>query len=410
MHGSTQPKSWPLMVAVFVVALNLRPALAAVAPLSDHIMKASGLHSTGIGLLTTLPVFLMGVGALLAGSLRNRLGEASGIALGTLIVAGSCAVRAWNVSAAVLIASAISAGFGIAVVQALAPSYIKRNFPANPGGAIGLYTCAIILGAALSAVGTTRLADTLGWAGGLAAWSIPALLAVFVWSMANRFARVAAQSNYNERHAVRLGLWKHPRSWSLLVFFGTGTGAFMLVMAWLPAYYVQLGQSPRHGGDLLAMMTGIEALTALGVALFIHHLPDRRFPLAASLVLVFGGLSCLLIAPLSLALPAVVTLGIGIGIVFPLSIIVTVDHLADASEAGDLTAFVQCGGFVLAGLAPLGAGALRDIFGGLEPAWGLMAGFIAAIMLPALRYSPSSYIGFRSAVNVQPDWVAEVEK
>lgn len=403
MHGPTQPKSWPLMAAMFVVALNLRPALASIAPLSDHIMRASGLHSTGIGLLTTLPVFLMGVGALLAGSLRKRLGEAAGIGLGALIVAGSCAVRAWDVSAAGLIASAISAGAGIAVVQALAPSYIKRNFPANPGGAIGLYTCAIILGAALSAAGTTRLADMLGWAGSLAAWSFPALLAVFVWTVANRAARAAGQPHRGDSHAARLGLWKHPRSWSLLIFFGIGTGAFMLVMAWLPAYYVQLDQSPRQGGDLLAMMTGIEALTALGVASFIHHFPDRRLPLASSLVLVFGGLSCLLIAPISLALPAVVTLGIGIGILFPLSIIVTVDHLADASQAGDLAAFVQCGGFVLAGLAPLGAGALRDIFDGLELAWGLMACSIAAVMVPALRYSPSSYLAFRSAVNAQPD-------
>ena len=401
MNDTSQPKSWPLMAAVFFVALNLRPALASVAPLSDHIMEATGLHFAGIGSLTTLPVILMGVGALFARSLRNLLGEVVGIGLGTLVVAGSCAARIWEGSAFGLITTAVSAGIGIAIVQALAPSYIKRNFPANPGGAIGLYSCAIILGAALSAAGSTRLAEILGWAGSLAAWTLPAFFAVLFWSTANRTTREAISPYPADSQSGRLTLWKHPRSWSLLVFFGIGTGAFMLVMAWLPAYYVQLGQSAKHGGDLLATMTGIEALTALGVATFIHHVTDRRPPLMVSLVLVFAGLVCLLVAPIMLALPAVIALGIGIGILFPLSIVVTVDHLADASHAGDLAAFVQGGGFVVAGLAPLGAGTLRDVVSSLEPAWSIMALSIVAAMVLALRYSPSSYSGFRAEVNLR---------
>lgn len=396
MNETSQPKSWPLMAAVFLVALNLRPALAAVAPLSGHLMEATGLHSAGIGLLTTLPVILMGVGAFFARSLRKRLGEVVGIGLGTFIVAGSCAARVWEDSTLGLVATAISAGVGIAIVQALAPSYIKRNFPTNPGGAISLYSCAIILGAALSAVGSTRLAELLGWAGSLAAWGLPALFAVLVWSAANRTMHAALSPYADDRHSGRPTFWRNPRSWSLLVFFGIGTGAFMLVMAWLPAYYVQLGQSARRGGDLLATMTSIEALTALGLAIWIHHFTDRRPPLVGSLILVFGGLVCLLVSPIILALPAVVSLGLGIGILFPLSIIVTVDHIADASQAGDLAAFVQGGGFVIAGLAPLGAGTLRDIFYGLEPAWSIMALSIVAAIVLALRYSPSSYSSFRA--------------
>jgi CP family cyanate transporter-like MFS transporter len=194
---------------------------------------------------------------------------------------------------------------------------------------------------------------------------------------------------------------RSPRSWSLLVFFGIGTGALMLVMAWLPPFYVSLGQSPERAGYLLAGMTFVEALTALGLAAFIHRFPDRRGPLVSCLVLVLAGLACLLTAPVSLAVPAIILLGADIGILFPLSIIVAIDHVNEPTAAGDFTAFVQGGGYILASFVPLIAGVLRDAFADPAQAWLLMAIGIIGLIVPALRYSPDSYLAFRQSLAQQ---------
>lgn len=88
----------------------------------------------------------------------------------------------------------------------------------------------------------------------------------------------------------------------------------------------------------------MEALTAVGLAAFIHHFPNCLGPLVTCLVLVLAGLACLLIEPMTLAVPAVLLLGADIGILFPLSIIVAINHVLDPTIAGDFNAFVQGGG------------------------------------------------------------------
>lgn len=175
----------------------------------------------------------------------------------------------------------------------------------------------------------------------------------------------------------------------------------MLVMAWLPPFYVEQGESPQTAGYLLAGLTFVEALTALGLASFIHRFPDRRGPLVTCLVLVLAGLACLLAQPITLAIPAIFLLGAGIGILFPLSIIVAIDHVKDPTIAGDFTAFVQGGGYIIASFVPLIAGALRDVFSDLTQAWMLMAIGIVGLIALALRYSPKSYIFFQRSLVAQ---------
>ncbi|KQY22556.1 MFS transporter [Rhizobium sp. Root482] len=384
------------MVAILAVSLNLRPAIAAIGPLTGLILDTTGMGSTGIGLLTMLPVFLMGVGAMSVRLLRKALGEKFGIGCGSLILAASCAGRVWLDGAVGLLATAAGAGIGISIVQALAPGFIKRNFAENTGRAIGLFSTGIVSGAAIAAASAAGLADRFGWAPALALWAAPALLALAIWSVASRPA--ASEAPASSLSVETPAFWRHSRSWSLLVFFGIGTGAFMLVMAWLPPFYVERGQSPQTAGYLLAGLTFVEALTALGLAAFIHHFPDRRGPLFTCLVLILAGLACLLIEPISLAVPAVLLLGAGIGILFPLSIIVAIDHVQDPTIAGDFTAFVQGGGYIIASLVPLIAGALRDVFADLSQAWMLMAIGIVGLILLALRYSPESYRTFRQSL------------
>lgn len=136
----------------------------------------------------------------------------------------------------------------------------------------------------------------------------------------------------------------------MLAFFGVGTGAYTLVLAWLPPFYVQLARSEDIAGYLLAGLTLVEVPAGPAVSAMINWFPDRRGTLAAALFAILGGLVCLITMPLTLALPAMILLGSGIGALFPLSLIVALDHADEPTSAGRLTAFVQGGGYIIASI------------------------------------------------------------
>ena len=75
---TTDVRSFPaglLVLTIFLVALNLRAALAALPPLVRTIQADLGIDSATAGLLTTLPVLCMGLFAPVAQRLAHRVGR-----------------------------------------------------------------------------------------------------------------------------------------------------------------------------------------------------------------------------------------------------------------------------------------------------------------------------------------------
>ncbi|MFB9947562.1 MFS transporter [Rhizobium puerariae] len=389
-----------LAIAIFLVSINLRPAVAAIGPLVAQIIGNTGINSTVVGLLTTIPVFLMGVGAIYVRQIRAALGERGGIAIGVLIIALSCLARYWLPSGAGLLVTAVGAGVGITLVQSLMPGFAKRNFGGSTSRIIGLYSTGIVVGASIAAGTAAGISDAIGWFGTLAAWSAPALVAALLWGVSSRHATSESAVNAPAAGIRAPSFWRSARCWSLMVFFGVGTGAFMLAMAWIPPFYLERGVERSNAGLLLSVLTVVEAVTALGVAAFIHRFPDRRGPLVFSLLVTALGFIVLYEWPVELAYVAMALLGIGIGILFPLSIIVAIDHVDDPTTAGNFTSFVQGGGYILASFVPLFAGAVRDSLADLSRVWLVMTiGSLAMIVL-AVRYSPESYRRFSASLRV----------
>ncbi|WP_313103852.1 CynX/NimT family MFS transporter, partial [Brevundimonas sp.] len=309
-----------LLAAIFSLALNLRPAMAAVGPLLDLIEGATGMDSTAASLLTTLPVAMIGLGALSIRPLRRRLGERRGILLGVLLIGGACLARAALSGTAGLIASAAVVGVGVALIQALAPVVIKRAFPTRFGTVMAVYTTGIMGGAAIAAATAAGLAEAVGWAWTLALWAAPAFVAAVVWLMAARdpAAEEPDRSAVVEVVHPEIPFWKQGRAWCLILIMGLGTSAYTLVLAWLPPFYVDLGQARATAGYLLSGMTGAEVAAGIIVSMVIGRFPDRRGPILTALVLALIGLAGLVVAPVALAVPVVVVMGLGIGAIFPL--------------------------------------------------------------------------------------------
>ncbi|KNC05903.1 MFS transporter [Pantoea sp. RIT-PI-b] len=366
---------------VFAIALNLRPIMAAMGPLFPLLQQDAQLSATQLSLLTTLPVIMMGLAALAGPLLLRTLGEVRGIAAGLLLLALASLARGFDQSATALIVSALVAGCGIGLIQALMPAQIKRHFGVKAGTLMALFTTGIMAGAAIAAASAVPLANAHGLAVTLAIPLLPAAIALLLWLIGSPGSTPAQHRTAPRADRAR-------RAWLLMTFFGIGTGAYTLVLAWLPPFYIQHGWLPEQSGYVLGALTLTEVVAGFVLSALIHRFRDRRRPLLVVLALILLGLiSLILLGGAQVWLPTLL-LGLGIGALFPLSLIVTLDHARTPEEAGALLSFVQGGGYLLAALMPLIAGMVRDRAASLDSAWAIMSVGIVLLMVMALRFKP----------------------
>jgi CP family cyanate transporter-like MFS transporter len=290
-------------------------------------------------------------------------------------------------SATELILSAVLAGIGIALIQALMPVLIKSRFSDNVSLCMGLYVTSIMGGAAIAAsFAPLVMARTGSWRAGLAIWALLAVLALLFWCVQRaRMPARDAKSSSNE------SFFTNSRAWLLAVFFGLGTASYTCVLAWLAPYYVEKGWSEQNAGLLLGFLTAMEVLSGLLTPAIANRSRDRRLVLAVLLVLIIAGFCGLILSPQHLSLLWPCLLGLGIGGLFPMSLIVSLDHLDEPRRAGGLTAFVQGIGYLIAGLSPLLAGMIRDQLGSFEWAWWSLTAVMVLMLLMVLRFNPRHY-------------------
>jgi CP family cyanate transporter-like MFS transporter len=386
VRATARPALW-LMVSIILVALNLRPSMAAVGPLLSAIRGDIPLSFSLASLLTMLPVMAMGLAMFFGIGISQRLGEQRTVVLSLLIIGLATASRLFLDSAAELIVSAIAAGVGIALIQALMPALIKSRFSDNVAVCMGLYVTSIMGGAAIAAsFAPLVMTHTGSWRTGLAIWAALAVLALLFWTAQRKTTlTLPAQARRGE------SFFANSRAWLLAIFFGLGTASYTCVLAWLAPYYVEKGWSEQNAGLLLGFLTAMEVLSGLLTPAIANRSRDRRLVLVVLLGLIMAGFCGLILSPQHLSLLWPCLLGLGIGGLFPMSLIVSLDHLDNPQRAGRLTAFVQGIGYLIAGFSPLIAGLIRDQLGSFEWAWWSLTGVMALMIVMVLRFDPRHY-------------------
>lgn len=189
--------------------------------------------------------------------LAKRLGEHRSIMLSLLVIGLATLSRLLLDSALELIVSAIAAGVGIALIQALMPTLIKSRFSADVSLFMGLYVTAIMGGAALAASLSPLVQVRTGsWRIGLAIWAVLALLALVFWYA----QRSALPPLPQAASSTRESFFSNRRAW-LLAIFWPGHGVLYLCIGVAGAVLrrtgleraecrLAAGLADRHGGDL----------------------------------------------------------------------------------------------------------------------------------------------------------------
>lgn len=346
--------------AIVFVALNLRPAVVAVAPMLREIRAVEGLSATAAGVLSALPVLCFGLLAPVAPVLARRIGIERSLCGALVVLCTGFAVRLIPTLPA-LFAGTVILGAAIATGNVLLPALIKRDFPHRTGLMTGLYTMAISVGGGLAAGVTVPVAVAAGldWRLALGAWGIFAFLALLSWLPLLRGAgrRIGAR-----RGAVG-GLWRDAIAWQVTVFMGLQSLGFYGSSAWLPAVFVARGYDATAAGWLLSLASVTAVVGAVGAPLLATRLARQSGLVAATTAVSALGLAVILALPGWEVVGASV-LGVGQGASLGLALTLMAVRAPDAAHASQLSGMAQSVGYVVAAAGPFLVGALHDLTGG----------------------------------------------
>jgi CP family cyanate transporter-like MFS transporter len=376
-----------LLVAVALVGLNLRPFITGIGPLAADIGAETGLDLKGISLLTLVPMFLMGLFAFAGPFLQSRIGaRLSTIASLAVLVLGS-ALRLFSTNGWQMVGTAALLGLGVAVIQAVFPGIVKKQFPRHVGVVMGLYSATLMGGGALGAQAAPLIAAAAGnWHVGLAWMAVPAALALLLAAL-----YLPRDGGSGQKRTSAIALLKRPRVWLLMACFGLVNGGYSTVVAWLAPFYREHGWSASASGSLLAIMAVCQALAALLLPMLVRG-KDLRPGLWLTLTLQAIGFTALAFSPLTAPVLWAAVLGAGLGGCFSLSMIVALDHLPDPAEAGALSALMQGGGFLITALPPWIVAVLHDLTGGFVAGWLMHLVSVAIVVVLYWRVAPASYV------------------
>ena len=354
-----------LFAAIFLIALNLRPAVTSIGPLLDTIRNDLHLTNSEVSLLTAIPVICMGLFAPLAVHWLNKFGQRKGISILIIIIGGMTLLRTWFYDYISLLITAFIIGIAIAIIGPIISSLIKEKFPTRMASAIGIYSLGMGAGATLSAglTGVIYVIVSERWEIALSIWSALALLAYVVWNLSIKDAKVVKEPVEMDEPAVLRSPWSNTRPWLILLFFGFQASLFFSLTTWLGSAAGELGFNVIEAGTVISVLTIAQIAGNIFIPLLLEKFPNRSFWIYFSLTLGTVGLVLLLTNSTLLIWPASVFLGLTLGGLFPLALLLPLDETTDAREANAWTAMVQTGGFIMGGITPLAIGILYDITG-----------------------------------------------
>lgn len=346
-----------IIIAIFVLSVNMRPAITSIGPMLETIRQQLTLSNAQVSLLTAVPVICMGVFATMAPVLKRKFGLKRTIYSMIIIIGLMTGLRGFISGFPVLILTAFFIGIAIAIIGPLLSAMIKQYFPERAASVIGIYSFGMGVGSAASAGLTTVFFESSGsYPLSLSIWSILAILGIAAWYLATKEDMKVLQPAQQTAQLVIEKMkspWRIRKAWLFLLFFGLQSSAFFSIITWLAPLAISAGMTLLQAGMLLTIMTTVQIFLNIIIPLLMQKFPARKFWLL--LMLTAGVIAlCLLwtgIHPLMFA--GAFVMGIPLGGLFPVALLLPLDETDTVEETNSWTAMMQTGGFIIGGLLPL---------------------------------------------------------
>jgi CP family cyanate transporter-like MFS transporter len=347
-----------VLIAVPLLALNLRPAVTSLGSALALIQSDTGMSAALASIVVAAPVWCFALGGGIAWSMRVRWGTARTVAIALTVLTVSLAVRVAG-GPYVLLAGTIAACLAIAVLGTLLPAIVHAA-PAREWATLtGAYIAALGSGSAVGALVTPQITDHSSWQIGASSWAVLAGAGWLTWRVAAR--RLPEQSVSGVRRRGPMTLRPLGTSWALTIHFGLTSGVTFTIMGWLPSILLDRAHvAPHTVGWMFTVAMALGVPFALRVPRWArsrHSQSALTVALALPTLLAIAGL---LVVP-ALA-PWVWAVGLGLGMPAVGLGLTAISLRADANTdtAAALSSMVQGFGYAIAGAIALGTGLLHS--------------------------------------------------
>jgi CP family cyanate transporter-like MFS transporter len=370
---------------MWLVGINLRTVILGVPPTLPALHRAIGLSYSGAGLLTSLPVLLMALGAIPGAFLISRVGPRRAVAAGLALVTLGAAMRAALPSAAVLFVFTLVFAVGIAVSQPAMPSLAQSWFPSGIGRAIAVYSNGLLVGEVIAASLTLPLLlAPFGWQIALAAWAVPAGVLAVLWLLLTPSAEPTARLS-----SAWFPDWRSGRVLRIALLLGGASLVYFGMNAWVPDT-LDARQAHSLIPLTLGTLNGMQLPVSLWLAIAGNRLLGRRWPYVLAALWSIGGVTAYLLAPASTAPIWAGLVGAGSSLAFVLTL--GLPALLSPSEVARTSGFMFTIGYGAAFFGPALGGVVWDWTGqfrfALLPIFvGSLAMLVFGATLPAIGAS-----------------------
>lgn len=354
-----------IFLSIIAVAINMRLPITAIPPVLGLLQQATGIPTSQLGWLTTIPLLTFAIISPILAKLGNRFGNELIIFTFLIILTIGSFLRI-NFSVLTIILGTLLIGIGIDAGNVLLPAVIKDKLPDQEMVGMATYiTSMLVIGAVGTAFSgiTTELFSLKTTMIILAIITFISLIGWFPQLKSASIKKEAPTTDTAGQKQPVKSVWVMKLGWLITIFFGLQSLLYYSLITWLPSMFNSLGFSNIEAGIFVTILQ----VTSLPCSFIVPLFADKgrnSFKLIWVLGIGFtGGLLGLLFPIHNFIWVSFISflIGVGSGVAFNLSVIFFAQKSKTALQTANVSGMAQSFGYLLAAVGPILFGYLNNL-------------------------------------------------